>query len=171
MEFIKKQEITTETDTAIYASGCFWGTEFYMKKMKGVLSTEVGYTGGHVHNPTYKQVCNGNTGHAEAVRVVFDPKQVSYEALTKQFFETHDPTQLNRQGPDIGFQYRSAVFFLNNQQEQIIHKLIGILRTKGLNVVTEVSKAGEFYPAENYHQDYYQKKGGNPYCHIYTPRF
>jgi peptide methionine sulfoxide reductase msrA/msrB len=159
------------TDTAIYASGCFWGSEFYLQKSKGVISTEVGYTGGHVEHPTYKQVCTGNTGHAEAVRVVYNPAIISYEDLTKLFFETHDPEQVNRQGPDIGQQYRTAIFYMNEAQEAIAQKLIAVLNGKGLRIATEVTKAGVFWPAEDYHQDYYTKSGGSPYCHIYHKLF
>lgn len=171
LDFIKNQEKDERYDTAIFASGCFWGTEYYMKKARGVISTEVGYTGGHTLNPTYKQVCDGNTGHAEAVRIVFDPTLTTYETLARLFFETHDPGQKNRQGPDIGHQYRSAVFYFTEEQHQIIKKLIKLLEAKSYKVVTEVEKADVFYPAEDYHQDYYSKTGGNPYCHTYTSRF
>ena len=160
-----------ETHRAIFASGCFWGTEYHLNKQPGVISTTVGYTGGDVDNPTYEQVCSGTTGHAEAVEVVYDPSKTSYEKLAKIFFETHDPTQVNRQGPDIGEQYRSAVFYMNDEQKKITEKLIGILEEKGLDVATEVTKAGEFYDAEKYHQDYYDKTGKRPYCHTYTKRF
>jgi peptide methionine sulfoxide reductase msrA/msrB len=158
-------------DTAIFASGCFWGTEHWLKKQEGVISTEVGYIGGNVENPTYEQVCSKTTGHAEAVRVVYDPKTVSYETLAKLFFETHDPTQVNRQGPDIGEQYRSEIFYTNEDQKQTSKKLIEILNDKGFSVATKLTKATEFWRAEEYHQDYYTKKGQSPYCHFYTKRF
>lgn len=158
-------------DTAILASGCFWGTEYHLQQLKGVKSTTVGYTGGHTPNPTYKQVCADTTGHAEAVQVVFDPKQVSYEQIVKLFFETHDPGQLNRQGPDVGEQYRSAIFYRNLAQKQTAELLISLLRQKGYQVVTEVTPASTFYAAEGYHQDYYQRKGDTPYCHIYRKKF
>jgi peptide methionine sulfoxide reductase msrA/msrB len=160
-----------KTERAIFASGCFWGTEYYFQKAPGVISTTVGYTGGHVDNPTYKQVCTDRTGHAEAVEVIYDPSKTSYEKLAKLFFETHDFTQLNRQGPDIGRQYRSAIFYLDEKQKDVAVKLIEILKKKGFDVKTEVTPAGKFWPAENYHQDYYKNNGKTPYCHIYRKIF
>ncbi len=154
------------TEVAIFASGCFWGTEYYFKKAKGVVSTTVGYIGGHVQNPDYEQVCTGETGHAEAVKVVFDPLVTTYEKLAKLFFETHDFSQVNGQGPDIGEQYRSVVFHTGGEQKQITEKLIRELTQKGFKVATTVQQAGEFYEAEKYHQNYYFKTGGTPYCHI-----
>jgi peptide methionine sulfoxide reductase msrA/msrB len=170
--FIPDKEGTeAKTDTAVFAGGCFWGTEYYLQQAKGVISTTVGYTGGHKDNPTYKEVCNTNTGHAEAVQIVFDPTKTTYEELAKLFFEIHDPTEVNRQGPDIGLQYRSAVFYKNDEQKQIAEKLINILKNKGYKVATEVVKASTFWKAEDYHQDYYKNNGHQPYCHIYTKRF
>lgn len=160
----KKDEATSET--AIFASGCFWGSEYVLKDQPGVISATVGYTGGHTLRPTYRQVCSGTTGHAEAVMVVFDPRKTSYEALAKRFFNTHDPTQINRQGPDVGEQYRSAIFYTNDKQKEIAQKLIASLKSRGLQVATQVEPAGNFWPAEDYHQDYYLKTGGTPYCHI-----
>jgi peptide methionine sulfoxide reductase msrA/msrB len=160
-----------KTETAIFASGCFWGTEYYFQKAKGILKTTVGYTGGHKENATYYDVCSGTTGHAEAVEIIFDPAQTSYEELAKLFFETHNPEQKNRQGPDIGTQYRSAIFYLNDEQKQIAEKLIQILKENGHKVVTEVTKAGSFWKAEDKHQQYYTKGGGNPYCHRYVKKF
>jgi peptide methionine sulfoxide reductase msrA/msrB len=136
-----------------------------------VLAVRSGYMGGDFNNPTYEDVCRGDTGHAETVEVEYDPAKVSYEKLAKLFFEIHDPTQRDRQGPDVGSQYRSAIFYVDQQQKQTADRLIGLLRDKGLDVVTEVTTAGEFWPAEKYHQDYYQKTGGQPYCHIRTKRF
>ena len=159
------------TDTAVFAGGCFWGVEYYMNKIKGVISTEVGYTGGHKDHPTYKEVCAGNTGHYEAIEVVFDPSVTSYEAVAKMFFETHDPTEWNHQGPDWGEQYRSAVFYRNEEQKAITEKLIGELKSKGFRVVTELKPAVTFWKAEDYHQDYYDHKGTTPYCHGYVKRF
>jgi peptide methionine sulfoxide reductase msrA/msrB len=159
------------TETAIFASGCFWGTQHHLQRAVGVLTTTAGYTGGHLRQPTYEQVCAGNTGHAEAVRVIYDPSQVSYEDLAKLYFETHDFTQVDRQGPDIGTQYRSEIFFLDQEQKQAAEKLIAILRQKGYQVATRVTAAGEFWPAETFHQNYYQKKGGSPYCHVYRKIF
>jgi peptide methionine sulfoxide reductase msrA/msrB len=161
----------SKTDTALFASGCFWGVEYQFKKAKGVISTTVGFSGGTKANPTYKEVCAGNTGHAETVQVVYDPGQTGYEDLAKLFFETHDPTQVGGQGPDIGDQYRSEIFYLNEGQKNTAEKLIGILKEKGYKVVTKLTPAGTFWKAEEYHQDYYAKTGGTPYCHIYTKRF
>lgn len=159
------------TDTAIFASGCFWGVEYYFMKEEGVISTTVGYTGGHVSNPTYEQVCTGTTGHAEAVMVVFDPSKTNFKTLAKLYFETHDPTQINRQGPDIGHQYRSAVFYNSKEQKSVAEELIAMLKGKGFQVVTELVPASKFWKAEDYHQEYYRKNGDTPYCHIYTKRF
>jgi peptide methionine sulfoxide reductase msrA/msrB len=159
------------TDRAIFASGCFWGTEYHFQKAPGVISTTVGYTGGHVDNPTYRQVCADKTGHAEAVEVLYDPSKTTFERLAKLYFETHDFTALNRQGPDIGTQYRSAIFYVNEQQRQEASKLVGILKHKGYDVMTQIVPAGKFWPAEQYHQDYYQKTGKKPYCHIYRKVF
>ncbi len=156
---------------AIFAGGCFWGVEYLMEQAEGVLSVTSGYIGGRVEDPSYEQVCSGTTGHAEAVEVRFDPDRTSYRELARRFFEIHDPTQKNRQGPDVGLQYRSAVFYLDDQQRKIAEELISTLRGKGYDVVTEVVPAGEFWPAEQYHQDYYQRKGSEPYCHALTPRF
>ena len=126
--------------------------------------------GGNVPNPTYEQVCTGTTGHLETLEVVFDPGRITYHELTKLFFEIHDPTQSNGQGPDIGRQYHSAVFYKDEKQKKTTEKLIDILRKHGLDVVTEVRKALTFWPAENYHQNYYTKKGGSPYCHFRVKR-
>lgn len=167
----EKKESKQEMNTAIFAGGCFWGVEYHFEKLDGVKSVVSGYTGGHVKNPTYKQVCTGETGHAEAVKVEYDPAKVTYEELAKLFFEIHDPTQVNRQGPDVGEQYRSAVFYQDEEQKKIAEKLVSILEDKGYDVATNVEPATEFYEAENYHQDYYEKKGSKPYCHFYTERF
>lgn len=156
---------------AYFAGGCFWGTEYLLQQVDGVISTDVGYMGGDVKNPTYRQVCDGNTGHAETVEVVFDANKVDYETLTRMFFEIHDPTQVDRQGPDRGNQYRSAVFFTDHKQQEITRKLIGLLEDKGYKVATEVAPAGTFWTAEDYHQDYYKHTGKQPYCHWYTKRF
>jgi len=162
---------TPKNETAVFAGGCFWGVEYHLKKLEGVISTTVGYTGGDLKNPEYYDVTTGITGHAEAIEVVFDPFQISYEEVAKMFFEIHDPTQMNRQGPDIGNQYRSAIFYSNGEQKEIAEKLIRILKEKGYDVVTEVLPALEFYPGEEYHQDYYDKKRSLPYCHNYVKRF
>lgn len=167
MNFIPAEK----TQRAIFASGCFWGTEYHFQKARGVLQTTVGYIGGTTEKPTYKEVCSGTTGHAEAVEVIYDPEKISYEELVKLFFETHDPTQVNRQGPDIGEQYRSEIFYLDDQQKETAQKLIELLKTKGYKVATKLTKASTFWKAEDYHQDYYMKKKGTPYCHVYTKRF
>jgi peptide methionine sulfoxide reductase msrA/msrB len=170
MDFIPAEK-QQQTARAIFASGCFWGTEYYFQRAPGVISTTVGYTGGHVDNPTYKQVCTDKTGHAEAVEVLYDPAIIGYEQLAKLFFETHDFTQLNRQGPDIGTQYRSAIFYLDNEQKQLATQLIQTLNQKGYNVKTQIAPADKFWPAEEYHQDYYDKTKKLPYCHVYRQIF
>ena len=161
----------TSTQEAFFAGGCFWGVEHLLESMPGVLSVQSGYMGGKLDKPTYKQVIRGTTGHAETVRVVFDPQKTSYEILARQFFEIHDPTQVNRQGPDIGPQYRSAIFVTDSEQEQTALRLMSELRGLGYKVATQVEPAEVFWPAENYHQDYYKRTGKAPYCHSYTPRF
>lgn len=168
---VVKADPIKKTDTAIFSGGCFWGVEYFLKKAKGVISAEVGYTGGHKDHPTYQEVCSGTTGHLESIEVVFDPGKTSYEELTRLFFEIHDPTEWNHQGPDEGEQYRSAIFYLNDDQKQTAEKLIKLLKEKGYNVVTEVRKATKFWNAEDYHQDYYEKNGHAPYCHGYVKRF
>ena len=158
-------------ETATLGAGCFWCVEAVLEQLKGVHSVVSGYAGGKTENPTYHDVCNGNTGHAEALEVVFDPAKVSYEKLARLFFETHDPTQVNGQGPDIGEQYRSAIFYTNDAQKAVAEKLIAELKGKGLKVATQVVKASEFWPAEDYHQQYYIKNGKKPYCHSYRKLF
>jgi peptide methionine sulfoxide reductase msrA/msrB len=160
-----------KSGTALFASGCFWGTQYHMQQARGVLSTTVGFTGGHKDHPTYEEVSSGATGHAEAVQVIYDPAVISYEDLVKLFFETHDFSQVDRQGPDIGTQYRSEIFCLDEEQRQTAEKLIAQLRAKGYAVATRLSRAGDFWPAEDYHQNYYRKKGGTPYCHLYRKIF
>lgn len=160
-----------KTKSAIFASGCFWGTQYYLDKVDGVLKTEVGYTGGDADKPTYEQVSSGNTGHVEAVRVTYDPSKVSYERLAKAFFETHDPTQVGGQGPDIGSQYQSKIFYGDKDEKTIAEKLVQVLEDKGMEVATKVEPDGPFYPAEEYHQQYYKKTGGSPYCHVYRKLF
>jgi len=162
---------TQKNQNAYFAGGCFWGVEYFFQNTKGVKSTRVGYMGGHKPSPTYKEVCSGSTGHAETLEVVYDPSVTSFEESAKLFFETHDPTQLDRQGPDVGRQYRSAIFYTDEQQKETAEKLIDILKEKGYNVVTEVVKAGKFWEAEEYHQLYYNKNNGKPYCHIYKKLF
>lgn len=175
MQFVpdegEKAAVAEVAETAIFAGGCFWGVEHLMQQQEGVISVESGYIGGETENPTYEDVCRNDTGHAEAVRIKYDPKKVSYEQLAKLFFEIHDPTQWKRQGPDIGDQYRSEVFYMDDNQKKTAEKLIGILIGKGYDVVTRLTPATTFYPAEGYHQDYYEKNSKTPYCHIYTKRF
>jgi peptide-methionine (S)-S-oxide reductase len=156
---------------AILAGGCFWCTEAVFLDVAGVKSVESGYIGGSVPNPTYKQVCGGDTGHAEAIRITFDPEQVSYDDLLDIFFATHDPTQLNRQGNDVGTQYRSAIFPLDAEQEQKAREGIERAnRDNGGRVVTTIEPAAEWYPAEDYHQDYWSGEGQrNPYCLAVIP--
>ncbi len=156
---------------AIFAGGCFWGVEHLFSQQEGVLRAVSGYTGGHKENPTYQEVCTGDTGHAEAVEVFFDPEKTDYEMLAKLFFEIHDPTQKNRQGPDVGTQYRSEIFYLNESQKETAKSLIKVLEDKGLKIKTGVSEAGVFWPAEDYHQEYYRKRGSQPYCHARVKRF
>lgn len=160
-----------DTEEAIFAAGCFWGVEYYFKKLPGVLKTEVGYTGGNKKNPTYEEVCGGGTHHIEAIRVLYDPSKLSFEDLTKFFFEIHDPTQTNGQGPDIGEQYLSVVYYYNEEQKNIALKLIKELEGLGYQVATRVLPVAQFWRAELYHQDYYQKTGKQPYCHRYEKKF
>ncbi|MGN6848937.1 MAG: peptide-methionine (S)-S-oxide reductase MsrA [Sphingomicrobium sp.] len=156
---------------AVLAGGCFWCTEAVFLDVIGVKSVESGYTGGTAANPTYKQVCSGDTGHAEAIRITFDPDQVSYDELLDIFFAIHDPTQLNRQGNDIGTQYRSAIFPQNDEQERAAWEAIGRANQEnGGRVVTTIEPKGEWYPAEDYHQDYWAGEGQrNPYCIAHIP--
>ena len=149
-------------ETATFAAGCFWGVEAAFRQVEGVVSTRVGYTGGTIANPKYEQVCSGKTGHAEAVEIEYDPSQVSYEQLLNVFWENHDPTTLNRQGPDVGAQYRSAVFFNNPEQGTAARASKDKLQQSGKYkrpIVTEITPAPEFYRAEEYHQQYFEKRG------------
>lgn len=172
LKFIPYGKMTeTNTDTAYFAGGCFWGVEYLMMNEPGVVKTTVGYIGGNKENPTYKEVCSGTTGHAEALEIVFDPAKVTYEKLAKLFFEIHDFTQVDRQGPDVGEQYRSGVFYVNDEQKKTAQNVIKILSDKGYNVATEVTKANRFWRAEDYHQDYYNVTGKKPYCHVYRKIF
>ncbi len=167
----KKTETSGKTEKAYFAGGCFWGTEYYFQQSEGVLSTTVGYMGGEKDDPSYREVTTGRTGHAETVEVVYDPEKTSFETLARLFFEIHDPTQVNRQGPDIGNQYRSEIFYVDEEQKKTAEKLIDILKEKGYKVATKLSKADKFWKGEDYHQDYYMNKQSKPYCHFYTERF
>ena len=159
------------TRKAYFAGGCFWGVEHLFEQKEGVVSATSGYMGGSVEDPSYQQVVSGGTGHLESVEVEYDPEKVTYEELAKYFFEIHDPTQEGGQGPDIGPQYLSAVFYSTDEEKETAEKLIAILKEKGYDVVTDVRPAGEFWEAEEYHQDYYERKGSTPYCHAYRKRF
>lgn len=158
------------TSKAIFAAGCFWGVQYYFDQVPGVTKTTVGYTGGHTENPSYEEVCTHTTGHAEAVLIEFDPARVSYETLCRQFFRMHDPTQLNRQGPDIGDSYRSAIFYFDDDQRQVAEQVkheVGPQFDKP--IVTQIAPAGKFYEAEDYHQKYAERTGRGM-CHIpYEP--
>lgn len=160
-----------EVETAYFAGGCFWGIEHYFEKGPGVIDAVSGYQQGHTPNPTYKQVCNGDTGHAESVKVVFDPKRISYRRLLEAFFAMHDPTQLNRQGPDVGTQYRSGIYTTTpdqqRQAEEFVRELTQRKAFGGRPIVTQIEPAREFYPAEDYHQDYIVKTGRA--CHVANP--
>ncbi len=152
-------------EKAIFAGGCFWGVEALFQELDGVVDTTCGYTGGHTANPTYREVCGHGTGHAEAVEVVYDPARVSYEELLLYFWRLHDPTSVNRQGPDVGDQYRSAIFYLNDGQKEAAEKTMPEAQKRWQKpIVTEVVQATTFYPAEEYHQDYFKKHGGHG-CH------
>lgn len=170
LNFIPAAQLNKERK-AYFAGGCFWGVEHLFEQKKGVVSAVSGYMGGELKNPSYNDVLRGTTGHFEAVEVTYDPNQVTYEDLARYFFEIHDPTQANGQGPDIGEQYKSAVFVRTDAEEKTVEKLIGILEKKGYDVATKVFKAGRFWKAEDYHQDYYEKKRTEPYCHFYQKRF
>lgn len=156
---------------AYFAGGCFWGVEYLFEHKEGVISAISGFMGGSVANPSYRDVTHGNTGHLEVVEVTYDPTKVNYGNLARFFFEIHDPTQVDGQGPDIGEQYLSAIFYENDDEKKIVHELTDILRTKGYEIVTEVLPAGTFWKAEEYHQDYYDKKEQQPYCHVYKKKF
>ena len=156
---------------AYFAGGCFWGVEHLFQGKEGVISVISGYMGGILDNPTYQDVLTGKTGHLEAVEVTYDPTQANFEELAKFFFEIHDATQTNGQGPDIGAQYLSAVFYNSEDEKDITCNLIEILKSKEFNVVTKVIPVAKFWEAEEYHQDYYEKKNQQPYCHVYQKKF
>ena len=160
-----------DTEEAIVAGGCFWGIDHFLHQLAGVLKVEVGYSGGHLLNPQYEQVSRGDSGHYEVARVLYDVAKIDYSAVLKRFFEIHDPTQSLRQGPDIGQQYQSAVFYYNKQQQDDALALIQILRRKGYDVTTRLLEVQTFWPAENYHQNYYAKHQKAPYCHHPVNRF
>ena len=155
-------------ETAIFAAGCFWGVEAAFAELPGVHSTEVGYCGGHYDKPTYEDVCTGSTGHAEAVRIVFDPTKISYVSLVEKFFALHDPTQVNRQGPDVGDQYRTAIFTTSPEQMDVARKVIADYTQRAVfrrPIATTIQPEAPFWSAEEYHQKYFAKRGGGS-CHV-----
>ena len=153
-----------KTEKATFAAGCFWGVEAAFGKIKGIVSTEAGYTGGHTKNPSYVQVCSGNTGHAEAVRIIFDPLVVSYEKLLNMFWKIHDPTQVDRQGPDFGSQYRSAIFYTSLvQKDEALSSKAKMQQNSSIPIATIIARASKFFRAEEYHQKYFEKNGSS--CH------
>ncbi|HHH37814.1 MAG TPA: bifunctional methionine sulfoxide reductase B/A protein [Epsilonproteobacteria bacterium] len=162
---------TTHYRRAYFAGGCFWGVEYYLEKLDGVKEVSSGFMGGSVEHPSYEQVVTAQTGHLETVEVLYDPNRISYETLAKTFFEIHDPTQKDGQGPDIGEQYHSAIFVADDKERKTAEKLIAILRGKGYDVATKILTKKPFYKAEAYHQDYYDRHGKKPYCHGYIKRF
>jgi peptide methionine sulfoxide reductase msrA/msrB len=172
LKLTKKPEITDDKlSKAYFAGGCFWGVEYYLEKLDGVKEVSSGFMGGHVKNPSYYEVVHSNTGHLEAVEVVYDKSKISYKQIAKTFFEIHDPTQTNGQGPDIGEQYLSAVFVNNDDEKNTVRELIAQLNENGYDVATKIFDKKEFYKADESHQNYYDKKGSKPYCHGYTKRF
>ena len=171
LHFDKKKVVEPALKKAYFAGGCFWGVEYYMEQIPGVKEVVSGFMGGHVKNPAYYDVVRKKTGHLETVEVTYDPSKVSYETLAKTFFEIHDPTQKNGQGPDIGSQYLSAVFVNDAKERKVVERLIKILQSKGLTIATRILQKKPFYTAEAYHQDHYKRKGGTPYCHRRVKRF
>lgn len=156
-------------EIATFGNGCFWCTEAIFQDLKGVSQVVSGYMGGHTQNPTYKEVCSGDTGHAEVLQITYDPTSITYDELLEVFWKTHDPTTLNRQGNDVGTQYRSAVFFHNEVQQKLASDYRAKLDTSGAwndPIVTEITQASTFYPAEDYHQDYFNLNGSQPYCNF-----
>ena len=170
LDFVTDLEIQ-ETEEAIFAAGCFWGVEYYFKKLNGILKTEVGYTGGQQEYPTYEAVCAHHTGHVEAIRVLYDPKKINFETVVRYFFEIHDPTQTDGQGPDKGPQYVSVIFYYTEQQKSIACSLKGQLEKNHYQIATQILPVRPFWRAEQYHQQYYEKTQKQPYCHHYTKRF
>lgn len=170
LDFVTDQTVT-DTEEAIFAAGCFWGVQYYFDQLPGVLMTEVGYTGGQRSSPSYEQVCSGTTRHFEAIRVIYNPEKINFEALTKFFFEIHNFSQNNGQGPDIGSQYLSVAFYYNESQHKIIESVIAILKSKNFEVSTSVLPVTTFWRAESYHQQYYGKNKKTPYCHRQTKIF
>ena len=153
-------------EMATFGAGCFWGVEYVFERVPGVIGTEVGYAGGHTDHPTYRDVCSHGTGHAEVMRLEFDPEVVSFDQLLEVFWAMHDPTQVNRQGPDVGDQYRSAIFTHSDEQQRAAEAARDRAQARfDRPIATEISPTGTFWPAEDYHQRYYDKNGHTPYCH------
>lgn len=170
LDFVADQKVL-DTEEAMFAAGCFWGVEALFKKLPGVVKTEVGYSGGHTDHPNYQDICRGDTGHYEVLRVIYDKKLLSFEQLCKYFFEIHDFSQNDGQGPDIGLQYQSRIFYYDEPQKEIALMLIKLLQTQGYSVATQILPVSTFWPAEDYHQDYYGKNGHRPYCHTHKNIF
>ena len=170
VDFINSDQVT-DSEEAILAAGCFWGVEYFFKKLPGVLHTEVGYIGGHTVSPNYKKICEKETGHYEAIRIVYNPTVLAYKEVLHYFFEIHDSEQINGQGPDFGQQYRSAIFCYDGLQSQMAQQVIDQLQIQKLQVATRILTMSIFWPGEEYHQDYYGKTGKEPYCHRYTKLF
>src|SRR5260364_201713 len=170
LDFVAHAQVL-DTEEAILGGDCFWGVEYFLKQRSGVLKTEVGYCGGPLKHPTYEQVCSGQTGHVEAVRVVYDPDTLRFTELVQYFFENHDPTQTDGQGPDIGPQYASVIFYYDDSQRETAAALKNTLIQKGAPVVTQILPVRPFWPAEDYHQDYCRKHGQTPYCHRSVRQF
>ncbi len=154
---------------ALFGGGCFWCVEAVFLQIKGVQRVISGYAGGHTLNPSYEDICNGDTQHAEVILVEFDETQLNFEQLLNVFFATHDPTTLNRQGNDVGTQYRSVIYYYNDEQKQQAEQYIEVLKSDGLNIVTELSPVPTFYPAEDYHQNFYAKNPSQGYCNFSIP--
>ena len=171
VQFTKQMitDTTITTQTATFGAGCFWCVEAVFQQLDGVQSVASGYSGGHVDNPTYKQVCNGNTGHAEVIQITYNPQEISFAELLEAFWSSHDPTTLNRQGADVGTQYRSVIYYHNNEQKELAEKFKKELTASNAfsnPVVTEISPFTKFYKAEDYHQNYYNQNGDQPYCRM-----
>lgn len=169
LKFVAKKE--ESLDKVYFASGCFWGTEYFFMQAPGVIKTTVGYMGGDKKNPTYEEISTGNTGHLETTEITYDPSKTTYGDLVRLFYETHDFTQANGQGPDIGSQYLSCIFYTDDEQKAIAKRYTDLLISKGYRVATMLKPATKYWVAEDYHQQYYNNKGTTPYCHTYTKIF
>ena len=174
LHLFSTEVMAKQLETATLGGGCFWCTEAIYKELQGVVDVKPGYSGGHVKNPTYEEVCTGNTGHAEVAQITFDPEITSFSEILEVFFETHDPTTLNRQGNDVGTQYRSVIFYHSEKQKETAEKVIKLFEDEKVYnkpVVTEVTPFTAFYPAEKYHQDYFEKNPDQPYCqYVIVPK-